>query len=357
MATRKYKKRPDGYYATTVWDGTYGKDGKKHRKALYAKTVRELDAKVRELERQVEEGNFVRSDGDDFLSFSARWLRETKGYREESTRAFYKGIIERHFPPAGDVKMEDFAFVHVRRILDALDGHEATQKKVLMTLKQVVKYAVKQKRYRQNDMEDLFECLPTIRHSPKERRALTPEEKAAVFKVELGPMDRTFLYLLYGCGLRREEVLALNTFSFDFKGNVTISRARAILPGGGAYTKDTKTERGNRTVPIPASIRKTVEGYARECAGDLFPDMERAGFEKMWRRVHRAFKAACPESEGVTPHIFRHNYCTELCYQIPKISVKNVARLLGDTEAMVLNVYSHLDLLREPTEEVLSAAF
>ena len=45
---------------------------------------------------------------------------------------------------------------------------------------------------------------------------------------------------------------------------------------------------------------------------------------------------------GLTAHIFRHNYCTELCYQIPAISTKMIARILGDTEKMVLDVYSHI---------------
>ena len=31
-----------------------------------------------------------------------------------------------------------------------------------------------------------------------------------------------------------------------------------------------------------------------------------------------------------------------LCYEIPKISTKKIAELMGDTEQMVLKVYSHI---------------
>ena len=50
---------------------------------------------------------------------------------------------------------------------------------------------------------------------------------------------------------------------------------------------------------------------------------------------------------GLTAHIFRHNYCTMLCYQIPKISIKRIAQLLGDTERMVLDVYNHVVMEKE----------
>ena len=61
--------------------------------------------------------------------------------------------------------------------------------------------------------------------------------------------------------------------------------------------------------------------------------------------------------QGLTPHIFRHNYCTELCYQIPKISTKEIARLLGDSEKMVLEVYSHIVEDKENTIEALNDIF
>lgn len=53
------------------------------------------------------------------------------------------------------------------------------------------------------------------------------------------------------------------------------------------------------------------------------------------------------KQDGLTAHIFRHNYCTMLCYQIPKISIKRIAQLLGDKEKMVLEVYNHVVMEKE----------
>lgn len=53
------------------------------------------------------------------------------------------------------------------------------------------------------------------------------------------------------------------------------------------------------------------------------------------------------EITGLTAHVFRHNYCTNLCYQIPTISIKKIATLLGDTDKMVMEVYNHIIMEKE----------
>lgn len=357
MASRRYKRRSDGYYSTTVWDGTYNQNGTKKRKALYAKTVRELDEKVRQMANMVESGAIIQSDGTDMLSLAAKWFREEKAGSSGNTRRMYKGVIERYFQSLSGIKVEDFSFVHIRRILNDTDGHQRTQEMILLTLKQVINFGVREKRIARNVASDILECFPKVKHKSKEKRPLTPGEKEAVLRVVLKPKDKCFLYILYGCGLRREEALALTTEDFDFNGHVSITKALAILEGRETELKAPKTERGTRTLPIPESVRGTIEEYARECNGSLFPEMTRSKYRRMWERIRKSIQIECPESEGLTAHIFRHNYCSELCYKIPILSLKNVARLLGDTEQMVLEVYSHLDIEREPTDEVISEVF
>lgn len=347
----------NGFYSTTVWDGTYTDFGVKRRKTLYAKTARELDAKVREMARAVEKGDIVKSDGKSFLSLAARWLRCEKRTAEETTRQFYKKLIERYFQNLDRIDASEIRFINIKDVLDGLDEHPATQKKVIMMIKQILLYGVRQKVLAQSAVQEILESLPKIKHHAKEKRILTESEKEAVFEAPLSDHDKVFLLILYGCGLRREEALGLRTEDFDGNGHVTISRARALLPDGRAIDKKPKSARGLRTLPLPSSIRGQVESYAAAAGGELFPGIDRAGFDRLWRRIVSGIRAVCPDSSGLTPHIFRHSYCTDLCYQIPKISIKNVARLLGDSEQMVLNVYSHLDLLREPTDETVDEVF
>ena len=72
----------------------------------------------------------------------------------------------------------------------------------------------------------------------------------------------------------------------------------------------------------------------------------------MWERICRAIQQSANVNkialtERITAHMFRHNFCSNLCYQIPKISIKRIAQLMGDTEKVVLDVYNHILLDKE----------
>ena len=70
--------------------------------------------------------------------------------------------------------------------------------------------------------------------------------------------------------------------------------------------------------------------------------MTQSSYVKMWTGIRKAMNAP-----DLTAHIFRHNYCSNLCYQIPTISIKKIAELLGDREKMVIEVYNHIILEKE----------
>ena len=85
--------------------------------------------------------------------------------------------------------------------------------------------------------------------------------------------------------------------------------------------------------------------------------MTKSSYDKMWRRILKGLRAASAEPvEDLTAHVFRHNYVTELCYQIPAISIKHIAKLIGDTEAVVMRVYSHINMEREDAHAAVNAA-
>ena len=77
----------------------------------------------------------------------------------------------------------------------------------------------------------------------------------------------------------------------------------------------------------------------------------------MWARILKSLQSVSDEPiTGLTAHVFRHNYCTELCYQIPTISIKRIAQLLGDSERMVLEVYNHIILEKEDADKAVNNA-
>lgn len=85
--------------------------------------------------------------------------------------------------------------------------------------------------------------------------------------------------------------------------------------------------------------------------------MTKSSYDKMWAQILKAMQSVSDDQiKGLTAHVFRHNYCTNLCYQIPKISVKKIAQLMGDAEAIVLKVYNHMILEKEDAETAVNDA-
>ena len=83
----------------------------------------------------------------------------------------------------------------------------------------------------------------------------------------------------------------------------------------------------------------------------------KSSLDKMWARIIRKMQKVSKEPiVNLTPHIFRHNYCATLCYQIPALSINKIAELLGDTPKMVVEVYNHEILGKEKPAETVSAA-
>lgn len=87
-----------------------------------------------------------------------------------------------------------------------------------------------------------------------------------------------------------------------------------------------------------------------------------SGYRRMWESIIHKMNLAAggsdtfPVISGLTAHMFRHNYCTQLCYQVPTISTKMIARLMGDNEKMVLDVYSHVCEDKESIHAALNNA-
>lgn len=79
----------------------------------------------------------------------------------------------------------------------------------------------------------------------------------------------------------------------------------------------------------------------------------------MWKRIVNALSEVDKQNlriRELTAHVFRHNYCSNLCYQIPAVSIKKIAQLMGDTEAVVLKVYNHMILEKEDAASAIENA-
>ena len=359
MAKAKYTKGKDGYFKTNVWDGTYNPDGRKHYVPIRSKkSSADLEKKRIAFEESVRERTNIRQSDITFVAYAREWKKVYKDSKSHNTKEMYYNIIEKHLITLDGVKLQDIGRIHLQMVLNNASGKDRTQQQIQMVFFQILRSAVADRLFSASVYETIRQNAESIKYKPDEKRPLTAAEKEAVFRAEYKyESDQVFVYLLYGCGMRREECIALTVFDFSLADHtVSVNRAHEFIKGK-PQQKDPKTWNGFRTLPIPDKVYPVIHGYVESLKSSgktyLFTTQRGAPaslscYRRMWDRIIGSMQEASGEPiTGLTAHIFRHNYCTMLCYQIPKISIKRIAQLLGDTEKMVLDVYNHIVLEKE----------
>lgn len=380
MAT-KYTRNKAGYYQTTVFSGTYNPDGSKIYKTLRTRqSSKELERMVEEFKARLEEDTLHRKCSKSFYDYSLLWLDVSKATKEKNTRQMYEGIIKRYFISLKDFEIDAVRHSHLQQIINENSEHPRTCQQILLTFKQVIKYAVKDGYLPHRAIKYITDDISLPKYVRPSKRALNEVEKEALKKSNFcssSPRKQAFVSLLYYTGIRRGEALALTPFDFNWK-NKEINISKVIIfdkNKGIPELKDyPKSDNGIRTVPLPDKCISLIKPFVSSCDGGFIfhgennPMMTLSAYNVFWKSIltelnwtmgynYQAKVHPTPKPvDKLTAHIFRHNYCTELCYQIPKISTKKIAQLMGDTEKMVLDVYSHICDDNEHIEDALTAA-
>lgn len=358
-------------YRTHVWDGTFNADGSKHRKTLISKkSSKDLERKVEQFKLEVENEKATRYTSSDFYEYSKEWLKLAKATREYNTRNMYDNIVNKHLVSLQGVPLPFIAHSHFQSLINDNIDKPRICEQIYITFRQIIRRACRDRIIEKSSFEDICDDIELPKRPPSKKRPLTPLEKEAVLNVEMEDRKYVFLMILYSCGLRRGEMLALTRDSFDFDNN-TLSVKNVMI-----FEKETpklkpypKTDRGIRTVPIPDDIADRIRPFIESSDGFIFKSskggpLTKSGYDALWRSIIVNLNYAVGWKNkgeklitGLTAHIFRHNYCTELCYKVPIISTKMIARLLGDTEKMVIEVYSHIIEEKEEPQDVVNEVF
>lgn len=370
MAKAKYKQNSRGEWETKIWDGTYNADGSKHRKRLVSKkSSADLEKQVNRLKNEVENGQYVQNTDIMFLDYAKHWLQMKKGVREMNTQKMYQNIIEKHLSFLSDVRLCDIRNSHFQTAINNALDKPRTCQQIEVTFKQIIKMAVTDNYIGAGMYNQICSDINLPKYIKKEKRPLTDTEKKAIGSAEFTAREKAFVYIIYSCGLRRGEALALSRFDFNFndaESTVSITKT-LIFDGNNPKIKDMpKSNNGFRTLPIPGTTAKFLKYYISNLPGtNLFTCgngsmITHSAYVKMWESIERKINYAAggsdafPLVQGLTAHIFRHNYCTNLCYRVPEISIKKIAQLMGDTEKVVLDVYNHIMEEKEDAAAVIN---
>lgn len=363
----KYKKRKDGRYATSVTLG-HDANGKVIKVFLSAKTEAELKRKVIQTQVDAQSGKILKESSMLLKDYAKDWLSLNKAKSGINTKAMYENAVNKHIIlsighiPISKVKKSD-----VQKMINDRWEHPRTCQIIRMTLTQILESAIEDKLINDNVCKKL--TMP--KNEPKEKRQLTDEEKEAIKKADFSGKEKMFVYILFYFGLRRGEALALSKSDIDLKNNILIVNKSIAFNKNDPVLKDTKSKSGVRNLPIPNAVKSILRDYLKQCdTFYLFADkggnlLTQSMLVRMWERIIRKMnEAVCTEKEllignlhitGLTPHIFRHNYCTMLYYS--GISQKKAVELMGHSDVtMIMRVYAHLDEEKEKVQEKLNNA-
>ena len=378
MAKAKYKydEKRNGW-TTLVWDGTYDKYGEKHRKRLLSKkSSRDLENMVAAFVRQRDEQKQIIFSGQTFLEYANHWLEISKAAKEKNTRKAYRNTIDVHLDFLADVPLTAITHSHFQHAINNQIDHPPTCDKIYITFRQIIKSAIRDHLLPKDAFDNICEDISLPHRVKAEKRPLTDLEKQALKAADLDPRKLAFVLIIYYCGLRRGEALALMPEDFDFENKVLRVSKVIIFPvDRGELKPYPKTGNGIRQVPMPDALIDSIKGYVESLdPGEMlfhtrtYRLMTKTGYKRMWDSIIMSMNKALgynPNARGdkgelqitdLTAHIFRHNYCTELCYKVPEISTKMIAKLLGDNEKMVLDVYSHIVDEKENAAAVITSA-
>ena len=348
----KYSRRPDGRYQYQFRVG-YDANGRRVVKSLYGRTVAELEAKIRNARAEI-----GKAAGAVFVPDYARQFVETfKANTAENTRAMYDRALRYHIAPLfAGVRVRDLSAAEIQKAINTLQDRRRTAEIVLALLRQICADATERGILAVNPCRRIV--LPP-KPQKREKRPFCASETADLYSADLNEREACFVFLLFGCGLRREEALGLRLCDLDLAARDVSVRQVVTFPENAAVIRQCgKTDRSIRTVPLPASLVPRVQPWynvrtmSGAAPGDLlFPGVSKTVYTRFWDKIRQ--KLNRPE---LTAYWFRHNYATQLYYS--GVSIKQAVALLGHSSSrMLMEIYAHLDAEKENARGKLDRLF
>lgn len=156
-------------------------------------------------------------------------------------------------------------------------------------------------------------------------------------------MDKPALYyafeLLYWCGIREGELLALTPSDFDFeKRTVSITKSYQRLNGQDLITTP-KTEKSNRVITMPKFLSDEIQDYLKMLY-DIEPDARMFTVTKsyLYREMERGAKEA--GVKRIRVHDLRHSHVSLLIDM--GFSATAIADRVGHESIEITYNYAHL---------------
>jgi integrase len=338
-------------YIATVHIG-YNADGKRVTKQRSAKTFTEAKNKLRDLQRDLEDGVAIAPQGYTVGDAVTDWLANYAAIgRDPNTVRARRVLAEQHVIPAlGARKLVELTAEDVDRwlIRKAKTLSTATLRDIRSILKRSVDRAQARDKVKRNVV---LLCDCPVGQKGRPSKALTLAEAEALLAAAEGSPMRGYIVVALLSGARTEELRALTWDHVDLEGSPdstpsippNIKVWRSVRAGG-----DTKTRKSRRSLALPQRCVEALrdqqvrQAQMRADAGDAWQEhgmvfttkvgtgLDDANVRRDFRRV---VKAAGLVPEQWTPREMRHSFVSLL--SDGGMPIEQISRLVGHSGTSV----------------------
>jgi integrase len=327
----------------------YDQHGVRQRHLMPKGTTKaQAKKELRDREEEVEKGTYLApKEVPRFKEVAADWIAHKKAKIRETTWEVYEGHVRNHFDDLNDLLINRVTIAKVEKFITERQTQGmniGTLRKILVTLGQILSYAVK---HRYMDFNPLREAerprdqAKGVEESDK-IAVLTPEQIAALLERVPDQKYQTLFLMAIMTGARQGELLGLKWDDIDWENRqVFIQRSynkgRFFAP---------KTKGSRRRIDLSPIVVQELKKWRLACpANDLalvFPN-EAGGPMNYSNMVQRYFLPALKVADlpRVRFHDLRH---TNASLRLENgENIKYIQTQLGHASPTVtLNVYAHL---------------
>ncbi len=309
-------------------------------------TKKKAKEKFREVEDQLRRGIYLPDKKiPNFKQVAKEWIEYKKPNLRHSTWSVYEGHTRNHFDDFKPIKINRITTAKVEKWISARHNEGmniATIKKILVTLGQIMAYAVRHGYIDYNPVRDAERPRGNGESEESKIRVLTPAEINAFLDAERDMKYRTLFKLAVFSGARQGELLGLKWSDVKWEDNqIHIQRT---FNKGNWY--DVKTAASNRKIDIGPSMIAKLKEWKLACPSNaydlVFPN--KAGKPIDHNNLRKWHFYPCLEKAGLPKirfHDLRHTYASLRIEQGENI--KYIQSQLGHSSPTItLNVYSHL---------------
>ena len=330
----------------------YDQHGKRRLKTL-PKDATKAEARklLREIEQEVEQRKWMPTKSiPTFPEVAQEWLEYKKPNVRFSSWDGYRGHVDHHFHDFNGLKINRITTASVEKFIrkkQEAGTHIGTLRKIIVTLNQIVKYAVRHNYLAHNPVRDAERPKRSQHVDEKQKthadfKILTPSQITALFDAVSNPKYKTLFMLAVMGGLRQGELLGSKWSDLDLQNNqIHVQRT---------YNKKTwykpKSKTSDRRVDLGPAMIKALKKWKLACPPNkldlIFPSEAGNPLQEACM-VRRYYKPALEKAEAPKIRFYdlRHTYASLLIEQGENI--KYIQNQLGHSSPVVtLEVYAHL---------------